>query len=605
MTTHVLATAGHVDHGKSSLILALSGTDPDRWQEEKERGLTIDLGFAHISLPSGKEISLIDVPGHIRFIKNMLAGVGAIDGAIFVVAANEGWKPQSEEHLRILDLLGTKSGIVVMTKADLVDQETLDLCELEISEKLSGTFLSNSPIIAVDSISRRGLDLLLDEIEAMLKLTEPATDSDRPRLWIDRVFSAKGSGTIVTGTLSGGHITLDQELSIFHASGSTWVTRVGSRSKSFAANITEMTSKVRVRNLQSHGKTLSTADPGRRLALNITNISPEKISRGDVLLDASQWCATANFDAQIKVLGGISHKVTKKGAYAIYLGSGDFPVKLSLIGKQELDPGEEGSIRVHLNSLIPLTQGDRFIVRELGRQETVAGGVVINLDPRMPLTHGITAHSVDEIIREQGVITSDLLYKMTGEKVQANLGDHHLISEAYRTEVESSLRMRVKDSGELGFDISNLDEISRLVLSALPDIAVEQTRVYSTSSRALNDALASHPYLAQLEKSPFSPPPPEKVAKDALRELVRKNFVVECDGIYFSQKAVTSLKETIWSLCGDSPEGFTVSQLRETLGTSRKYILPLLGYLDAHGFTKRQGDYRVPGPVLIREFSTN
>lgn len=603
MTTHVLATAGHVDHGKSSLILALSGTDPDRWKEEKERGLTIDLGFANISLPSGKDISLIDVPGHIRFIKNMLAGVGAIDGALFVVAATEGWKPQSEEHLRILDLLGTKSGIVVVTKADLVDDEWLELCELEISEHLTNSFLSSAPIVAVDSYTGRGLDKLLCELESMLESIEPSPDMGRPRLWIDRVFSAKGSGTIVTGTLAGGSVTVDQEMAIFHASGSTWITQIGNGSGNFIPDICDITSRVRIRNLQSHGRTLTRADPGRRLALNLTNIAPDKISRGDVLLDSSQWCATATLDASIKVLSGISHKLSKRGAYAIYIGSGDFPVKISLIGKPELDPGEEGHVRIHLNSLVPLTQGDRFILRELGRQETVAGGFVVNLDPRTPLTHGITASSVDEIINEQGVTTSSLIYKMTGKKIPANLGDHHVISNIRRIEIETSLRSLVESSGDLGFDISKLDETSRLVLSTLEDIKVEQTRVYSANKQALSGSLSSHPYLNELEEHLFSPPPPENIQKDALRELVRNNFVIECDGIYFAQKAISVAKERIWSLCTLKPEGFTVSELREKLTTSRKYILPLLGYLDANGITKRNGDFRIPGPVLVREFS--
>ena len=198
----VLATAGHVDHGKSSLVLALTGTDPDRFAEEKRRGLTIDLGFAHATLPSGEQVSFIDVPGHVRFVRNMLAGVGGIDACVFVVAATEGWKPQSEEHLRILQLLGIQHGIVVLTKADLVDDEWLELQMLDVADHLDGTFLDGAPIVPVSTFTPTGLDVLADELDLLVRRTTSSADRDRPRLWIDRAFAARGSGTVVTGTLT-------------------------------------------------------------------------------------------------------------------------------------------------------------------------------------------------------------------------------------------------------------------------------------------------------------------------------------------------------------------------------------------------------------------
>ena len=600
---HVLSTAGHVDHGKSSLILALTGTDPDRWKEEKERGLTIDLGFAHLLLPSGRELSLVDVPGHIRFIKNMLAGVGTIDGVIFIVAANEGWKPQSEEHLRILDLLGTKSGIVVLTKRDLVDDEWLELARMEIQDKVSGTFLEGAPIIAVDSLSRRGFDQLITEIERLLAETPSARNLNRPRLWIDRVFSSKGSGTVVTGTLTGGVIRLDQELAIFHSSGKAWNVTVSNLSSDFLESTDGTSSKVRVRGLQSHGQKLSEADPGRRLALNLLGIASEQVSRGDVLIDPDQWCATSTFDATLRVLSHLSHAVSKKGAYAIYIGSGDYLVKINVIGVNEIKPGENGSIRIHLNSLVPLSRGDRFILRELGRQETVAGGEVVNVNPRTTLAKADTSGDISRIIEEHGVLNTKLLYRMTGEYVPANLGDRYVVSEFLRSTITKQLNDRANKAGELGFELSELDEFSRAVLPDIPDLTIESSRVYSLKFGQIRDTLASHPYIKVLEQSLFKPPAPEGIDRQQMRELVRQELVIDCDGIYFAPAALSRAKAAIWELSQRNDAGFTISELRDELDTSRKYLLALIGHLDAKGFTRRNGDLRKPGPALIREFT--
>ena len=202
----VVATAGHVDHGKSSLVLALTGTDPDRWAEEKRRGLTIDLGFAHTTLPNGEAISIVDVPGHVRFLRNMLAGVGAVDACVFVVAATEGWKPQSEEHLRILELLGLRAGVVALTKTDLVDDDWRELQILDVRDHLDGTFLADAPVVPVSVVTGSGLELLRTELGSLVERTAGAADHGRPRLWVDRSFAAKGAGTVVTGTLTGGSI---------------------------------------------------------------------------------------------------------------------------------------------------------------------------------------------------------------------------------------------------------------------------------------------------------------------------------------------------------------------------------------------------------------
>lgn len=601
---HVLATAGHVDHGKSSLVLALTGTDPDRWKQEKERGLTIDLGFAHAILPSGREVSLVDVPGHIRFIKNMLAGVGAIDGVIFVVAATEGWKPQSEEHLRILDLLGCNGGVVALTKSDLVDEEWLELARMEVSDHLQHTFLESAPIIPVDSHSGNGLDMVVSQIDSILENLPTSPDRERPRLWIDRVFSAKGSGTVVTGTLSGGTLSVDQELIIFGSSGRSWNVSTGERGLRFAPDIEDLSTRTKVRSLQSHGQKLEKAAPGRRLAVNLLGVHPEELARGDVLLAPRQWCATATFDGFIKVLGNLDHDVSRKGAYALYIGSGDYQAKIAILGSHKLEPGAQGHVRVHLNSLVPVTMGDRFILRELGRQETVAGGSVVDVQPRSAKSEFIRSASAESVIEDRGVIDSQLLYKMTGTHVEPNLGNGLVISEPLRNKVTADLLEKVSEAGSLGLELSALDWLSHAVLATVDRLVTDGSRVYAGDERHLDKSLANHEFVKALESNLFSPPAPQEVDRAELRELVKRSLVIEQDGIYFSPKALDRARSVIWEMCNSDPAGFTVSQLREQLGTSRKYLLALVAYLDAKGFTRRSGDFRKPGPALEREFGT-
>ncbi|MDO8364564.1 MAG: selenocysteine-specific translation elongation factor, partial [Actinomycetota bacterium] len=255
----VVATAGHVDHGKSSLVQALTGTNPDRLEEERRRGLTIDLGFAHTELPGGVGISFVDVPGHVRFLRNMLAGVGGLDACLFVVAATEGWKPQSEEHLRILQLLGVRHGLVALTKTDLVDNEWHQLQEMDVRDHLAGTFLAEAPIVGVSATTGDGLPHLRQALSALLQATPAAADRHRPRLWIDRAFAAKGSGTVVTGTLTGGTLRVDDQL---HAGAHA----------------------VRVRAIQSHGERHDAIGPGNRVALNLVGVDHDQVARGDAVV---------------------------------------------------------------------------------------------------------------------------------------------------------------------------------------------------------------------------------------------------------------------------------------------------------------------------------
>ncbi|MEP6623077.1 MAG: selenocysteine-specific translation elongation factor, partial [Acidimicrobiia bacterium] len=342
----VVATAGHVDHGKSTLVLALTGTDPDRFPEEKARGLTIDLGFAFTTLPSGTDVGFVDVPGHTRFIKNMLAGVGAVDVAMLVVAANEGWKPQSEEHLRILDVLGIRHGIVVVTKSDLVDLETLEIAQLEVQEHVEGTTVAGLEIVTCDARTGTGLDTVRAALDRALAAAPSARDDGRPRLWIDRVFVAKGAGTVVTGTLTGGTIAVDDEL---EAGGH----------------------RVRVRGIESHGAASGTGAVGARVALNLAGVDHHEVHRGDAVVHPDQWRFVTTVDVSVDPLPGV--EVKRRGRLAASVGSGEHPVWI-----RRLD-GEFA--RVRFDRPLPFAPGDRMVLRDTGAHLTVAGATVLDTDP--------------------------------------------------------------------------------------------------------------------------------------------------------------------------------------------------------------------------------
>ncbi|MGH9040318.1 MAG: selenocysteine-specific translation elongation factor, partial [Acidimicrobiia bacterium] len=329
----VVATAGHVDHGKSSLVLALTGTDPDRFAEEKARGLTIDLGFAFTTLPSGQELGFVDVPGHVRFLKNMLAGVGAVEAALLVVAATEGWMPQSEEHLRILDLLGIRHGLAVVSKADLVEDDLRELARLEVEERLESSSFKPTAVLAVDSRTRRGLDELRTALDDMLAAAPLAADHGRPRMWVDRVFAAKGAGTVVTGTLAGGRLPLDSEVLILPGR-----------------------HRARLRKIESHHRELAEAAPGGRVALNLAGVDHTDLTRGSALVLPGQWTQAQVVDVALTALPDAA--VGRRGAYKAYIGSGEHDVRLRVLD------GEGRYARLRLDESLPLAPGDRLVLRE-------------------------------------------------------------------------------------------------------------------------------------------------------------------------------------------------------------------------------------------------
>jgi len=565
----VVATAGHVDHGKSSLVHALTGTNPDRFEEERRRGLTIDLGFAHTTLPGGDGISFIDVPGHVHFLRNMLAGVGGVDACMFVVAATEGWKPQSEEHLRILGLVGLRHGIIVLTKSDLVDDEWRELQEMDVRDRVAGTFLADAPIIAVSATTGASMDALQAALAGLVATAPAATDRNRPRLWVDRVFAAKGSGTVVTGTLTGGTVHTDDQL---HAGAHP----------------------VRVRAIQSHGERLDAIGPGNRVALNLVGVDHTQLRRGDAVILPAQWRPTQRFDASLTVLASLAHVVSRRGAYFAYIGAGEFPVKVRVLGSESLRPGTSGLVRLHLAEPLPLLPGDRFVLRESGRDETVGGGEVLDVAPLRPASKAQPDRSVDRLIEEHGWTTAADLEALTGERRDPVLGQW-VVSPAALAATEQSVRSRVVAAGDLGLDVASLDDRERAVLATLEGIGVDAGRA---RPMAAEDPLADHPFLAALLAGGAAPPDPVGVDKVQLRELVRRRLVVERDSLYFHPRAIDDVARTAATLLHAHPSGFTMSQLREALGNTRKHAVPLATELDARGITRRRDDVRIAGPKL-------
>jgi selenocysteine-specific elongation factor len=567
----VIATAGHVDHGKSSLVLALTGTDPDRFEEEKRRGLTIDLGFAHTTLPSGTDLSFVDVPGHVRFLRNMLAGVGGVTACVFVIAATEGWKPQSEEHLRILELLGIRSGIVVLSKADLVDDEMLEIAELEISERVEGTFLDGAPVIPFSAMTGHGLDDVKAALDALVREGPAAVDRGRTRLWIDRVFAAKGSGTVVTGTLVDGSVAVDDAV----------VVEPGGE-------------PARVRAIQTAGRSVDSIAPGNRVALNLAGVDHGDLHRGHAVVEPDRWLTTDRVDASLNVLGTLSHEVSRRGAYVAYFGSGEHSVKVRVLGTEALGPARGGAIRLFLPEPLPLLPGDRFILRESGRDETVGGGEVLDIAPVLRASRAAPDRSVDRVVDERGWVTVEELERLTGEVRTPTVGDW-VATEAALEELRVSIASRVEDAGPAGVDLAVFDERERTVLAAMDDLDTEGGRVRPVDAV---DPYADHPALAALKAGGFTPPAVEGVSRDDVRELARRGLIVQRDGVVFHADTVDAAAVEAARLLEANPEGFTVAQFRDATGASRKYALPLASELDARGITRRRDDLRIAGPRL-------
>lgn len=593
-STHVISTAGHVDHGKSTLVKALTGIHPDRFGEEKQRGLTIDLGFGSCVLPSGATVAIIDVPGHIRFLKNMLAGVGAVDACLFVVSAAEGWMPQSEQHLRILEILGVEHATIALTHCDVVDDELLELAKLDIAERVEGTFLADAEITEVNAVDGTGVDLLRQRLDDLLGRTPRARDIGKARLWIDRSFAIKGSGTVVTGTLTGGGLAVGDELLL-----------------------APQKQLVRVRSIQSLHRDVVSVAPGSRVALNLSGVNHNDVERGNVLVRQGQWFHSSTFDAGIEVLDSLDRPLSRRGAYMAYLGSGEYPCVLRVLGPDAIEAGDSGFVRIRLASAFPMCPGDRFVLRESGRSVTVGGGEILDIDPVTKASKAKPDRSVDRVIAERGWVRVDELELLTGVRREASIQDW-VVEESVLAESISRLEQRIDAADGLGVELAALTERERALVQSLDDVEIDGTHVRKVDADL---ALATHPFVLALNDSLFEPPSADGVDKVLLNDLVRRSLIIRSEGIFFAAEAVRvgaqrlirhlESKTVSAGVAGGAgggnhdaepsvgEVGATVSEIREIWGTSRKYALPLLAYFDANGLTRRRDNLRIAGPRLV------
>ena len=382
----VVGTAGHIDHGKTTLIKALTGRETDTLEEEKKRGISINLGFTYFDLPSKKSVGIVDVPGHEKFIKNMLAGASGLDIVLLVVSADEGMMPQTIEHLDILSYLNIKNGLVVMTKADTVDEEMLELAKEDIRDGLKGSFLENADIVVVDSVSRRGIDELISKLDEMTEIVEEKNDSLPARLNIDRLFSVKGFGTVVTGTIMEGRISVNDELEIYPSK-----------------------KKAVVRNIQVHGENVDVAYAGQRTAINLANIKVTDIERGDLLAEKDSMLTAMMIDVKIKLLNHPNCKIDNWDRLKLYHGTREILCRAVPLEKESLSEGEEGYVQLRLEEEIVCKKLDPFVIRTYSPMDTIGGGVIIDISNEK---HGINKHTkkvIEELKIKEGGNDKDIL----------------------------------------------------------------------------------------------------------------------------------------------------------------------------------------------------
>lgn len=567
----IIATAGHVDHGKSTLIRRLTGINPDRWVEEQERGLTIDLGFAHMALPSGDSIAFIDVPGHTKFIGNMLAGVGGINACILVVDGHEGWKPQTEEHLRIMQLVGVQHGIIALTKIDLCDADDRELAMMDIADHVAGTFLQDAPILQLSATTGEGVNDFVSALDALAKLSSASIDHHRPRLFIDRVFAAKGSGTVVTGTLTDGSFAVGDNVLI-----------------------TPSGREAKIRGIQTLGQSVETINPGHRVALNLSGIDHAEIVRGNAVVHENSWHISDRVDASLQVLASLKHVVSRRGAFTVHIGSDEIPTRVRVLGPDSIAPDHNGLVRLHLSRALPLLPGDRYVLRESGRSETVGGGEILDIAPKLPASRAQPSRSVDRVIGEHGWITAQLLTLLTGEIRDAQFGEWIVDPDVLAATI-SSIETRITNSGDSGIDLLEFTERERLVVATLPHIVIAHGRV---TLAGVHDPLLDHPIIEQLKNDGCAPRSPIGITSPELRRLAKAGLLFEREGEWFHVSALETARTVAANLLQNSPEGFTMSQFREALGVTRKHAVPLASELDARAMTRRRGDVRIAGPKL-------
>jgi selenocysteine-specific elongation factor len=612
----VLGTAGHIDHGKSLLVQAMTGIDPDRLREEKERGMTIELGFAWLKLPNGQEVGIVDVPGHERFVKNMLAGVGGIDLALLIVAANEGIMPQTREHLAILDLIGVKRGVVAITKKDLVDEEMLTLVRMEVEELIATTTIAGAPVIPVSSITKEGIPELLCAIEKQLDKTEPKKDTGRPRLPIDRIFTIAGAGTVVTGTLIDGSLAVGQEVEIIPSG-----------------------LKSRIRGLQTHKAKEEVASPGSRVAANLVGINTTELERGNIVTRPGWLKPTELVTVNLKLISYLRRPLLHGTEVSFHTLAAETMAKVRLLEKEEIKPGEAAWAQFALEKPLAIVKGDRYIIRST--METLGGGGIVDahakrlkrfrpeiianlqaresgtaeqaiialLETKQPLETGEIASQANIAPEEAAAAIEALLGD--GRLMPLGEGDHQMLmtSNGWQGLVNKAaaalaeyhkkfparpgmpaveLTTRLKLGNYITLAVDTLVKQGLIVEEAghlrLPEHKVQIT----PAQQAKMDV-----FLRSLSENPFSPPSGLIPEPDLLGILVEQGKVVKvAEGIIFSISAYKEMLEKITAQIKAKGK-ITLGETRDMFGTSRKYAQAVLESLDREKITKRVGDDRV------------
>jgi len=625
----VIGTAGHVDHGKSTLIAALTGTHPDRLKEEQAREMTIELGFGWLALPNGEEVGIVDVPGHRDFIENMLSGIGGIDAALLVIAADEGVMPQTKEHLAILDLLQIPAGLIVLTKTDLApDPDWLDLLEMDIRVAVSETVLRDAPIVRVSARTKTGLDILLTTLGKILEEKPERLDLNRPRLPIDRVFSMSGFGTVVTGTLSDGHFTVGDEIEILPGG-----------------------LKGRIRGLQTHKKKEETAMLGSRTAVNISGVNTELIQRGEVVVHPNQYQATRRLDARFRLLKDATASVKHGDEVKFFVGASETIATLRLLGTEELLPGKEGWIQLELRDPVVTVRGDKYILRRPSPSETLGGGIIVDHQPKgrhkrfnedtlkslESLTQGTPADILFEAalalhaapIKE--MVAKSRLESSTAETALLELigsGQLVVLEDGAQTVTSNILAIALPHWNTLNVKISQTvaayhqqfplrrgipREELKSKLKLLPRIFnTIINRVIAENSIKAHSAWLAKPeheikfngsdqvkakdLLRTFEKNPYATPNLKECQNEAGEEVVNAlvelgELVAVSQDVLFRKKDYDVLVKKVGAAIETNGE-ITLAEARDVLNTTRKYAQALLEHLDTIGITVRTGDAR-------------
>ncbi len=625
----VIGTAGHVDHGKSTLIQALTGTHPDRLKEEQEREMTIDLGFAWWSLPDGEEVGVVDVPGHRDFIENMLAGVGGIDAALFVVAADEGVMPQTREHLAILDILQIQSGVVALTKIDTVaDEEWLDLVEEELIQVFSGTVLENAPIVRVSAKTGKNIEALQTALQEVLSRSPHRPDLGRPRLPIDRVFTIAGFGTVVTGTLVDGHLSVGDEVVVIPG-----------------------TMKGRVRGLQTHKRKEERALPGSRTAVNISGIDLQDVQRGQVVAYPDTFVETRRMDVEFRLLADVSRPLEHNTEVKLFVGAAEMIARVRLIGVEKLLPGETGWLQLELVQPVVAARGDRYILRRPSPGETLGGGVVLDPQPKrrykrfsasvLDRLKALSKGSPEEVLL-QALITlgaapfeqlkkvANLEASIIDQAVEALLASGQMVvldGDAHQLRPKSWVASRADwEQGKLKYleilsdfhkknplrlgmpteEIKSRIKITPRLFSAVADRLSEKGEVVVAGALARlpdhqvefapKDQAKVDRLLERFSSAPFSPPTikdsVQEIGEDLYQALVALGILVPVSAeVVFRAEDLDRAVSDVKGLA-EQHGSFTLAQARDHWNTTRRYVQDLLEYLDRQGITVRIGDGR-------------